>query len=534
MVVITEASPQKSDLLVEGRRPRGWRFFVIVWAAMTAASAGWALCTPLFTSPDESAHVVHAAAVVRGQLTGTTIERPGEYYTSLTGVRLPGYYADGERTAECMGGRPGASAACSPGFADSPGAVTTVTTSVGRYPPLYYVLVGAPSLVLDGSAAVLGMRLASAVVGAAAIAGALTSLLSAFGRRGQAGPWLAGGLLAATPMTVFLVGTVNPSGFETALGLLVWAVLLPVALVPGKVDVRARFLGGVGAAAGLLMVRPSSPVLAALIALCLLVLSTRPARRRVVEALRGRGWLLPTAIAAAASAATLAWLVVVRPTDSLGGDPDPKLDSPARALAGAAAASGKYLQQQVGVFGWLDTPAPLATWLPWAASLAALVMTALALGRRRRALVVLAVLTLVVPAVTQVPTAADLGLIWQGRYLLPLSVGVPLLAVAALTSTRLGEHAARSLAPWVVGASALAQVSALAWVLWRYGWGLKQLPLLSPAGWTPVVGAFPALGIGVAGILTATAAVLLVPGLRSGGPAPARRRGARRPTPAAR
>ena len=496
------------------------RFFLVLWAALSATGAGWSLSTPLFTSPDESAHVVHAVAVVRGELTGTTIERPGEYYSIVTGVQVPAYYGGARASAACFAGDVEASAGCSPGFGAGSGATATVTTSVGRYPPLYYALVGAPSLVLDGAAAVTGMRLLSAVVGAAALAGALTTLRSAFGRgsgRGSeagSGPWLAAGLLATTPMTWFLVGTVNPSGLETALGLLTWCALLPVAVAPRQVDVRARLLWGTVAAAALIMVRPSSPVLAAGIALTLVVLTTRSAWGPAAAAVGRRGWIAPAAVAAGAAALVAAWLLVVRPTDNLGGNPDPSLASPLRAVAGAGTATGKYLQQQVGVFGWLDTPAPLATWLPWTACLGALVLAALAVGRRRRALLVLAVLVLAVPVVTQVPTAARLGLIWQGRYLLPLSVGLPLVATAALVATDLGARLARALAPWVVVATAVAQAAALGWALWRYGWGLSTLPLVQGAGWSPPVGAAPALAVGLVGIGSTALVVLGV--VRSG------------------
>lgn len=484
----------------------------MLWAALSAVGAGWSLSTPLFTSPDESAHAVHAAAVVRGQLTGTTLERPGEYYSIVTGVRLPAYYGDAREAAACFAGDVEASAGCSPGFGGGSAQTTTVTTSVGRYPPLYYALVGTPSLVLDGAAAITGMRLLSAVVGAAALAAALTTLRSAFRRRGggSSGPWLAAGLLATTPMTFFLVGTVNPSGLETALGLLTWCVLLPVAVAPQRVDVRSRLLWGSVAASALIMVRPSSPVLAAGIALTLVVLATRGTWRTAAARLGRRGCVAPAAVAAAASALVVGWLVVVRPTDNLGGDPNPSLASPLRALAGAGTATGQYLQQQVGVFGWLDTPAPLATWLPWTACLGALVLAALAVGRRRRALVVLAVLVLAIPVITQVPTAARLGLIWQGRYLLPLSVGLPLVATAVLTRTALGGQLARAMAPWVVAATALAQVAALGWTLWRYGWGLSTLPLVEDAGWAPVVGAVPAFTIGALGAVVTALAVLSV------------------------
>ena len=40
---------------------------------------------------------------------------------------------------------------------------------------------------------------------------------------------LAGVLVAVTPMTLFLAGSVNPSGFEIATGIALWAHVLAVA-----------------------------------------------------------------------------------------------------------------------------------------------------------------------------------------------------------------------------------------------------------------------------------------------------------------
>ncbi|HXY45618.1 MAG TPA: hypothetical protein VEH29_15635, partial [Acidimicrobiales bacterium] len=62
--------------------------FVIVFLNISA----WSLATPLFASPDEPAQVIHAAALVRGQLIGTPIHGSSSAYTAVT---VPALIADG-------------------------------------------------------------------------------------------------------------------------------------------------------------------------------------------------------------------------------------------------------------------------------------------------------------------------------------------------------------------------------------------------------------------------------------------------------
>ena len=87
------------------------------------------------------------------------------------------------------------------------------------------------------------------------------------------------------------------------------------------------------------------------------------------------------------------------------------------------------------VFGWLDTTSPLLTYLVWYAAVGMLIL----IGDELHQTPVRGVLAcsssaivLAVPVIISYDEAHQLGVIWQGRYIMPMAVGVPLMAVALI------------------------------------------------------------------------------------------------------
>jgi hypothetical protein len=145
-------------------------------------------------------------------------------------------------------------------------------------------------------------------------------------------------------------------------------------------------------------------------------------------------------------------------------------------------------QQMVGVFGWLDTNSPEVTYVLWAAGVGTLVLLGLAgsAGLPRAALVGAIVLTVVVPIAAEVPGANTYGFAWQGRYTLPLAVGVPILgALAAALGGSLARWADIRLTASLAILLGLAQFFAFWWMLLRYqvGAGHSLNPL--QGSWHP-------------------------------------------------
>jgi hypothetical protein len=91
---------------------------------------------------------------------------------------------------------------------------------------------------------------------------------------------------------------------------------------------------------------------------------------------------------------------------------------------------GEMYEQMIGMFGWLDTRPPSLVLLGWTAAIAILVALGVTLGPGRVVLAagVVAVLTVVVYVGIEASVLRENGPIFQGRYLLPLAMGVVLLS----------------------------------------------------------------------------------------------------------
>ena len=276
-----------------GRTAGALRFFLLVWLLLATAATGWAVATPLFASPDEDAQVVKAVSVARGQLDGDTRAQPGEYFPIMTTVEVPEYWSTARSTTDCFIWDTLPAAGCAPEFRAGDDAIAEVDTWFGRYPPLYYAVVGLPSRFLDGEAAVLAMRTAGAVLCAGFLALGFTALRST--RHPTA--LLGAGLLGVTPAVLFFTGMVNPTGLEIAAGFALWAVLLPLVLDPTAHRIGLRLALGAVVAAVLVNTRPGSALMAVLIGIPLVLVATGSFWRDVW---RSGQWRLPSSSAPSA------------------------------------------------------------------------------------------------------------------------------------------------------------------------------------------------------------------------------------------
>ncbi|MEO7014919.1 MAG: DUF2142 domain-containing protein [Leifsonia sp.] len=476
-------------------RRRSAAAFWIPFAFLAMLSSLWALASPLFSIPDENAHAAKAIAQVRGQVIGAV--EPGAKY--LVVELPPGYHYN--HSAMCFLFVPQHSAHCAVHFGDGTGSAT-FDTWVGAYNPIYYYLVGWPSLLTDhGEAGVYGMRIASALLCSALLAFAFQAALSS--RRAR---WLPLGLMAvAGPMVLYLSGSVNPNGLEIAAAAALWAGLLRL-LEPH--DPR---VGDVGLSRGTLwtIVTVSAILLAN-------ARSVGPLWVVIVVAacLAVNGWVATKAFFTRPRTYVFVGIIVVGmlfsgiwtlATNGAGGQAGAN-DAP---LVGASVASGitgmlrrtpGYVQQGLGVFGWLDTPLPWMFYALVVVAIGVLVILAVSGAGRRATVVVVCALAgaVLVPAVVQGITISRTGLIWQGRYGLFLYIAVPLLAAWMLSrpaASRLDFLSVR--VSWIgLGLCALFGPLAFFTVLRRYttGFGHGIGAMFSPE-WQPPLGWLPLLVI---------------------------------------
>jgi hypothetical protein len=389
-------------------------------------------------------------------------------------VRVPAGYAEAAGIAACTAFQPEVTAECVEPLPEG-GGTGSVETYAGQYPPLYYALVGWPSLLDDGDAGVYGMRLVSALLGSAFLLAGVAALPR---RSGWAGLAVA---TAVSPMVLFLAATVNPNGLEVSAAAAFWCALLGLSTDPEDSHVGRRLLLAGVAGAVLVNVRATGPVVA-VVAVAVALLVARPGALR--RLLRATAFYPVLALGVLASVAAVGWLLAAGTTASAPGL-YPEYQDTVTTTRASLGRTERYVEEMIGTFGWLDTPAPLLTYAVWGAAGALLLVLAVASPSRRSraAVAAMVALLLAVPSLFQVPQAPDVGLVWQGRYALPLAVGAVLLA--GVVAPR--PAAAVLSRPRSVLALALAvgHVSAFYWVLHRYAVGLGgELVFLDPT-WEP-------------------------------------------------
>jgi hypothetical protein len=438
--------------------------FWSAWSILFVLMALWSVATPLMASPDEPAHVIRAAAVVRGEFVGNPSTRvPGS-----TDVTVPKYVADANNYPACYAFRSEVSARCEPWPSHDDREVSSTTTATLNS-PVFYALTGLPSLVLDGAPALYAMRLVVALITSGLLAIAFAAL-SGFASRRFATIGMA---LGVTPMVLFLGGTVNPNAVEAAgaAGALATLLLIFRTDSPGRIlwtrltmlvvsifflcntrSISLAWLLVITAVAVLMSQwriflavfrRPASWVAVGLIA--------------IIVATVGVYFIIPKGLTQVANAtgigsgATDAFLTVLDRTFDYG--------------AG-----------WVGIFGWLDTPPPGALPIIWSVLLGGLILCAvvLARGRLRLGLIAWLVVFFLVPPITQAGLVHEWGYVWQGRYTLALFVGLGIIAGVALDERfpEIDFAPYRRLLITGIVLGGFGQVLAFAWALKRYVVGI--------------------------------------------------------------
>jgi Predicted membrane protein (DUF2142) len=461
----------------------------------------WSLATPLFAAADEPAHVVRAASVARGEFIGAQPANRKLRKTGFLEVKLPAIYNAAE-SIDCFAYKKEVPASCME-FSGSETATRKVLTSAGRHPPAYYAVVGLISRVWPHAAGgVYLMRFLTLLMTAAFLATAVNALW----RTGAPRLAALGLATAVTPMVLFVGSVVNPNSLEIAAAVALWACGAALMSHTGD-EIDASLVAQVGiASAALIVSRPLSPLWFAVIAV---ILATLASRQRFVQLVRCRAAWLWGGVVASALASQGIWILSVKQFENLGST-GPYVGQEPSVIVRASIGFGYLLYvQMIGVFGWLDTPIPNLGLLALTSALAGLVITAVLFGRRRVLLPMLlaAAVTILAPAVIVAQQLGRTGIGWQGRYTLPIGVGVPILAGFALAQSRWREVVAGSLLRPIVGvAVVVGHVLAYAQALRRYTVGYDgPLQFWKNPSWRPPI---PVLALTVAFTISVVAFVV--------------------------
>lgn len=442
-----------SSVLAQLRqRPRA--AFAALFVAYALLLGAWGAATPLGQTPDEWAHIFRASSVVQGQI---LISQPGPIHAhGGDKVRIPQSLARRSADTDCFRFEPLIPVSCARKPSGSQRDITTVTTA-SRYPPVYYAAVGWPLLFGTRTATIYLMRLVAVILGSLLLASGASAAL-----RLRARFAMTGYTVAITPMVAYLAAMINPNGLEIAAGPALWANLLLWLDGPDQRARRAGLIGSAVAASAMVLVRTVAIAWVGIAVLAVLVLVRR---EWFMSQVRTRRAILPIGVVAAAMAAAGWWALAAREADIA---PITYYYTPTHyTLLHNMNRAFQYmtipLRQALADFGWLDTPLRQPVYdLYYAAffALVGLAVVGVVRGRWRPGLAAAISFGLVVLATAYFAarSANTLKLsFWQGRYSLPIAVGVPiLLGYTAGSWTRRAR--------WLAGLLSLAVVSLVAFV----------------------------------------------------------------------
>jgi hypothetical protein len=465
----------------------GLKFFMPVFALLSVLITLWILATPLMAYPDEPAHTIKAAAVARGQF----FPSPGESYGHGVHVQVPSYIANVE-SQMCFAFLREKTAGCAPDIPLDDNYQTIGVTSAGLYNPLYYWLVGLPSLVLSGAPALFGMRIVSGLLSAAFYAAGFTAL-----SRLRHPKWpLIAASIATTPMVLFLASGINPNSLEVAASMAAFCGLVSVLENSRSLDRAHPGILTVGVAAATLA---NTRNVSLLWLLCGAIVACLFFRRADIAAIfRNRLVLAVTAMATVGIVLGVAWNFLMLKAPASAGEAPAGISNvagevrPYNAFLTMIDRSFDFVNQYIGVAGWLDTPLPQAVFMIWNMMLLGLVLLVFLVRpyRLQGAFWVSLAFVAVVPAVVQAALINTSGFIWQGRYSLPLFAIAVISAGLAMRFRPFGQRAQdRTMTRIVLLAACLAHVYAFLYVLRRYVVGLQESAnwqtMVTVPGWQP-------------------------------------------------
>ncbi|WP_163275293.1 DUF2142 domain-containing protein [Cellulomonas iranensis] len=458
------------------RRTFGWSFL-----ALLVTFVAWAVANPMSAAPDEPAHATKAAAVVHGQLVGEVYdpEHPGWGH-----VDVPAVVAFSTSMPNCFAFKNDVTASCIPSLPTDPAPLTQAVTTASTYNPVYYAVVGLPSLLPTGEETLYLMRFVSAVLCALALAWAFTQALSS-----SRPDWTSLAVLVSmTPMVVYMSSAINPASLEIACATALWVSLPTLLRSTDDARLRSRLAAVCVIAAVFVNLRGLSPLFLAIIVAASVAVSPLP---RTWDILRRRATWPWLALVAAAGVASLVWTRTAGTLESDGKVHHPTLDL-WTAIQWSLGDTSVYVSNQMGQFGWVDTNLPTWVLMTIAVTAGLLVVLAVALGNRRERAVILAlaVLVIVVPVLGHASQAKYLGIVWQGRYFLPASIGLPVLSglVLARVAGARGLRFAWRTSVLLAGTWVVYQVIAFALNLHRYQNGASHGWRVGPPDqWHPPV-----------------------------------------------
>ena len=387
-----------------------FRRSLVFWMlGIALLQAAWIVTVPPFRGIDEIDHAFRAASVADGQWRADTWSRTGRGLE----VEVPSDLVDAAR-AQCLRLSYMQTGNCNPPN-ENQDEVVTAASGAGLYHPAFYWLVGKPTSVLSGDAALFAMRGLTAFWCLILLGLAASQLMT------RAWPWsLSAFTVGLTPVVIYSTTVVAPNGLEMAAGAAVWTGLLRAMHDRSR---RAQTQGIAIACTGavlLVTLRLLGPLFLALIIMVLVIGNAGRTR----ELLRSRRGLIAAASSVVIVASTMS-LLWIQSTSIVDGPPD---------ASGSSSLDISDLivwnLQMIAAAPLRDNSGPILVYLVYASFIGAMIFVGLRMSRswQRLSLLFSLSLTLGMPIALTLLTQGEHGAIWQGRYQIAFAVGVVIQA----------------------------------------------------------------------------------------------------------
>jgi hypothetical protein len=393
------------------------RVFAVTFTAVFLVQAAWMVAVPAFRGSDEFDHVYKAASVARGQWTaresapdgrGGVVTIPRDIVTAASPVCR---FYDYTGHDNCFPIRP------------VTGPDVEVATAASAYNPAYYLVTGILSRPFHGAGVDYAMRVLTALASALlmAWAAAITARWAT-----TAWPFLTM-TVGFTPVLLYSTSIAAPNGLTFASAALVWSAL--IALGRPGLDQLGLAVPLTVASLVLVATHTTGALWLALIALVTLLL--HPLRHWwSVLAARPRTWALAALTVLAGTALCMAWIRYAA-TNSLGESAGGDVEFPWSRLLEFHA---RWALQAIGAFPVRNDPAPTLVYAIYAPVLLIALIALFRFARpRERVAAGAALLVLVaVPTILTYLSYSSESVAWQGRYSLPIWLGITTIAGVVL------------------------------------------------------------------------------------------------------
>jgi Predicted membrane protein (DUF2142) len=414
----------------------------VSFAIFFALSTIWSLSTPPIAGPDETAHIIKSAAVVRGELFGTQFPSVAEPFVQTTkpsayeNVDVPEFFQQ-IPLFPCFA----VSEQLSPACFQPKGATTNrnvlTETYVARNTPTYYLLPGLPSLISQSWPAITWMRILGAAESSLFLSLSVMAIVLWARRR----LLLVSLFVAVTPMVLYLNGVVNPNSLENTTAICLWTAGLLLVFDRPESPPNGLVILFTASAVVMALTRPLSWLWVVCI---VMILGVCMGAKKSMGFVKNRSVRVSGIVLTAVLSLSIIWDLMNKALLVLPGlIAVPKNISTSGLLKIELPSLPTYWGQIIGIFDWFNSSVPLMTTMLWFVMIGFLVMFSLVVARWNRAIALLTLTGLVVvgiPILYAVFEARNHGLPWYGRYSLPLFVGIPMLAVALLDHSGILDH----------------------------------------------------------------------------------------------